>query len=240
MQHNMKTPKKASVKAQAFASKLAGEEVAKSTTWATITDIINDHFPYVYDIHTNCKAQGDNTIIKLYKGDENATKDDIIDTFSLPNSEVFIAREGDWDWPTVHKLLVEYFMKNWKKLTSGKKIKHKKQEPVNTNELMKRVAELRDLISKSKGAEKKKLIKEFNEKSVLLDKLLEEGAAKAKAETEARKASENELLKLRRRKQALSQRIKEWTSKGKDTSELAKELAQVTKTLAEAKTGTKR
>lgn len=236
----MKTPKKASVKAQAFASKLTGEEVVKSTTWATITDIINEHFPYVYDMHTNCKAQGDNTIIKLYKGDETATKDDIIETFSLPNSEVFIEKEGDWDWPTVYKLLVEYFMKNWKKLTSGKKKKTKKQEPVNANELIKRVAELRELIKTAKGAEKKKLIKEFNEKSVILDEVLEAGAAKAKAEIEARKASEDELLKLRRRKQALSQRIKEWTVKGKDTTELQTELAQVATKLAEAKTGTKR
>ena len=237
----MKTPKKASVKAQAFASKLTGSEVAKSTTWATITDIINEHFPYVYDLHTNCKANGDNTVIKLYKGDETATKDDIIEIFSLPNSEVFIEKEGDWEWPTIHKLLVEYFMKNWKKLTSGKKTKSKKkQEPINTNELMKRVAELQTLIKDSKGKEKKVLVAEFNEKSKLLDSILEAGAAKAKAEQEARKASAEDLDKLRKRKQALSQRIKEWTSKGKDTNELAKELAQVTKELTEAKTGTKR
>ena len=236
----MKTPKKASVKAQAFVSKLTGQEVAKSTTWATITDIINDYFPYVYDMCTKCQADGDCTIIKIYKGDETATKDDIIETFSLPNSEVFIPKEGDWDWPTVHKLIVEYFMKNWKKLTSGKKIKRKKQEPVDTKELMARVTELKELISKSKGSEKKKLVKEFNEKSVLLDSLLEEGAAKAKAETEARKASADELDKLRKRKQALSQRIKEWAAKGKDVTELQKELAQVANKLAEAKTGTKR
>lgn len=235
----MKTPKKASVKAQAFASKLTGEEVAKSTTWATITDIINDHFPYVYDMCTNCRSRGDNTIIKLYKGDENATKDDIIETFSLPNSEVFIEKEGDWEWPTIHKLLVEYFMKNWRKLTSGKKTKAKKQAPVNTDELMKRVVELRGLITKAKGVEKKKLIKEFNEKSVLLENILEAGAAKAKVEKEARKASADELDQLRKRKQTLSRRIKEWVAKGKDTSELQKELAQVAVKLAEAKTGTK-
>ena len=195
----------------------------------------------MYDLHTNCKANGDNTVIKLYKGDETATKDDIIEIFSLPNSEVFIEKEGDWEWPTIHKLLVEYFMKNWKKLTSGKKTKSKKkQEPINTNELMKRVAELQTLIKDSKGKEKKVLVAEFNEKSKLLDSILEAGAAKAKAEQEARKASAEDLDKLRKRKQALSQRIKEWTSKGKDTNELAKELAQVTKELTEAKTGTKR
>lgn len=235
----MKTPKKASVKAQAFASKLTGEEVAKSTSWADITDIINDHFPYVYDMHTKCKSQGDNTIIKLYKGDENAGKEDIIETFSLPNSEVFIEKDGDWDWPTVHKLIVEYFMKNWKKLTAGKKKKSKKQEPVNTQDLMKRVTELRGLIKEAKGSEKKKLVKEFNEKSVLLDNVLEAGAAKAKEETESRKASIDDLKKLRNRKMNLAQKIKKWDAEGKDTTELAKELAQITRQLAEAKTGTK-
>lgn len=236
----MKTPKKASVKAQAFASKLTGSEVAKSTTWATITDIINDHFPYVYDLHTNCKSQGDNTIIKLYKGDETASKDDIIETFSLPNSEVFIEKEGDWEWPTIHKFLVEYFMKNWKKLTSGKKAKAKKQAPVDVNALMKRVTELRELIAKAKGSEKKKLIKEYNEKSVILDKVLEENTAKAKAEKEERKASEIDLKKLRNRKMNLSQKIKKWDAEGKDTAELKNQLAHLTAQLTEAKTGVKK
>lgn len=236
----MKTPKKASVKAQAFASKLTGSEVAKSTSWADITDIINEHFPYVYDMHTNCKSQGDNTIIKLYKGDESATKDDIIETFSLPNSEVFYEKEGDWDWPTVYKLLVEYFMKNWKQLTSGKKTKAKKQAPVDVNVLMKRVTELKGLIKESKGSEKKKLVKEFNEKSVQLDAILEANAAKAKAETEARKATADELEILRKRKMCLRQKIKNWEAKGKDPVDFRKELAEVCDKLAEAKTGTKR
>ena len=130
-------------------------------------------------------------------------------------------------------------MKNWKKLTSGKKAGAKKQAPVKTDELMKRVVELRGLITKAKGTEKKKLIKEFNEKSVLLENILEAGAAKAKVEKEARKASADELDQLRKRKQALSRCIKEWVAKGKDTSELQKELAQVVVKLAEAKTGTK-
>ena len=236
----MKTAKKASIKAQAFASKITGQEVAKSTSWADITDIINEYFPYVYDVHTNCESHGDNTIIKLYKGDENATKEDIIETFSLPNSEVFIEKEGDWDWPTVHKLLVEYFMKNWKKLTSGKKKKVKKQEPIDANELMKRVTELRGLIKDSKGSEKKKLVKEYNEKSVILDKILEDNAAKAKVEKEERKASEVDLKKLRNRKMNLNQKIKKWDAEGKDTTELKNQLAHLTAQLTEAKTGVKK
>ena len=191
-------------------------------------------------MHTNCESHGDNTIIKLYKGDENATKEDIIETFSLPNSEVFIEKEGDWDWPTVHKLLVEYFMKNWKKLTSGKKKKVKKQEPINVNELMKCVTELRGLIKDSKGPEKKKLVKEYNEKSVILDKILEDNAAKAKVEKEERKASEVDLKKLRNRKMNLNQKIKKWDAEGKDTTELKNQLAHLTAQLTEAKTGVKK
>lgn len=238
----MKTPKKASVKAQAFCSKLQGKEVAKSTSWADCTDIIFEHFPYCYDMHTNCKSNGDNTIIKLYKGDnDDASKEDLIETFSLPNSEVFIEKEGDWDWPTVYKLLVEYFMKNWKTLTKGtKKKKTKKAEPIDTDALMARVMELKTVIKSATGAEKKKLIKEYNEKSVLLDGILEQKAAESKAAQEARKASADELLKLKRRKQTLAQRIKEWTAKEKDTTELKKELVEVTNKLAEATTGTKR
>ena len=237
----MKTQKKASVKAQAFCSKLRGKEVAKSTSWGDCTDIIFEHFPYCYDIHTNCKANGDNTIIKLYKGDnDSATKDDIIETFSLPNSEVFYEKEGDWDWPTIYKLLTEYFIKNWKALTKGTKKKKKKVEPVNTEALMNRVMELKAAIAKATGTEKKKLIQEYNEKSVLLDGILEKKATEVKEAQEARKASEDELLKLRRRKQALSQKIKEWAAKGKDTTEPKKELTQVCNRLAEATTGVRR
>lgn len=237
----MKTQKKASVKAQAFCSRLQGKEVAKSTTWADCTDIIFEHFPYCYDMHTNCKSNGDNTIIKLYKGDnDEASKEDLIETFSLPNSEVFIEKEGDWDWPTVYKLLVEYFMKNWKALTKGTKKKKKKTELVDTNALMTRVTELKAAIKTATGTEKKKLIKEYNEKSVLLDGILEKKATEAKEAQEARKASADELLKLRRRKQALSQKIKEWTAKGKDITEPKKELTEVCNRLAEATTGVKR
>ncbi len=238
----MRTPKKASVKAQAFCSKLQGSEVAKSTSWGQCTDIIFENFPFCYDMHTNCKSMGDNTIIKLYKGDENtATKEDLIETFSLPNSEVFYEKEGDWDWPTVYKLLVEYFMKNWKALTKGtKKKKAKKAEPVDTDALMKHVTELKAAIKGATGAEKKKLIEEYNEKSVLLDGILEKKAAEAKEAQEARKASADELTRLKRRKSALMQKIKEWEAKGKDTTEPRKELGEVVKTLAESTTGVKR
>lgn len=228
----MSTPKKASVKAQSFCSKLQGKELPKSTTWAQCTDIIYEHYKYAYDMRTQCKVNMDNTIIKLYKEDPEV----LLETFSLPNSEVFIEKEGDWDWPTVHKLLVEYFIKNWKKLSTGKKTRTKKVK-ADTNELMKRVPELKDLIKTAKGTEKKKLLKEYNEKSALLSDLLEQQAEEAKRTQEARKASVDELNRLKRRKQALMQRIKEWEKKGKDTTELKAELSEVVKQLAKAKTG---
>ena len=153
---------------------------------------------------------------------------------------MFIEKESDWDWPTVYKLLVEYFIKNWKALTKGTKKKKKKAEPIDTDALMSRVMELKAAIKTATGAEKKKLIKEYNDKSVLLDGIIENKATEAKAAQEARKASEDELLKLRKRKQALAQKIKEWTAKGKDTTEPKKELTKVCNRLAEAATGVKR
>lgn len=236
----MRTTQKASVKAQAFASKIAGKEVAKSTTWATISDMINIYFPYVYDIRSNCKSQGDNTVIKIFKGDETATKDDLIETISIPNAEIFIEKEADWDWPGVYKLIVEYFMKNWKKLTSGKKAKKSKKEvAVNVNDLMNRVTELKDLIAGAKGKEKKNLIKEYNEKSVLLESVLEKNATKAATEAATRKASADEVEALRKKKTALYHKVRSWEKAGKDATDLKKELAEVTTQLRNVKTGRK-
>lgn len=237
----MRTPKKASTKAQAFCSKLRGSELPKSTSWAQCTDIINEYFPYVYDMRTNCKAGGDNTVIKIYKGDESATNDDLLETFSIPNSEIFFEKEGDWDWPTVYKIIVEYFMKNWKTLTKGKKVKKKPSPPqkVDINELMGRVEDLRIAIRSAKGPEKKKLIVEFNEKSVLLEKLSAENRAAVDAQREANKLSEDEIQELKRLKQSLMHKIYNWGKQEKDTTELREELLRVTNKLKSAKTGVK-
>lgn len=165
----MKTTKKASVKAQAFCSKLEGTDVAKSTTWETCTDIIGDHFDYVYDVLSTSSANGDTTSIKIYKK-ISETGTELLETISIPNSEAFDKAAGDWDWPTIYKLVTEYFIKNWKVLAKGKKksSKKKKQTPV-IEDVSVRLAELKTLIKAAKGAEKKKLIKEFNEKSKLLE-----------------------------------------------------------------------
>jgi hypothetical protein len=233
----MNTPKKSSVKAQEFCSKLKGSTIAKSSTWSDCLDVIEEVFPFCYDIYSKAKRDGDNTLIKLYK---RAGEDCIqIEQFSLPNSEVFYEKIGDWDWPTIEKFLTEWFMKNWKALTKGKTPKKKKVTPVDKSRLMDEVLKLKEQIKAAKGTEKKKLVKEYNEKSQVLDNMLEQAAEQAKQAQEARKASAEELTKLRKRKQALNQRIKEWKAKGKDTTELSKELAQVVKTLTSATTGLK-
>ena len=77
-----------------------------------------------------------------------------------------------------------------------------------------------------------------NEKSALLSDILEQQAEEAKRTQEARKASVDELNRLKRRKQALMQKIKEWEKKGKDTTEPKAELSEIVKQLAKAKTAT--
>ena len=143
------TQKKASVKAQAFCSKLQGKEVAKSTSWADCTDIIFEHFPYCYDMHTNCKSNGDNTIIKLYKGDnDSASKEDLIETFSLPNSEVFFEKEGDWDWDLIYKDVLEAIIKDklYKRPKIGKRAAAKlaKEKESLTSELVAQLDEVKN------------------------------------------------------------------------------------------------
>lgn len=163
----MKTQKKASTKAQAFCSKLEGLEVPKSTSWEACTDIIARHFDYTYEIYTHCKSQGDNTIITVYSGQG----DEQLEKISLPNSEVFFEKEGDWDWPCVYRNVTEYFMKNWKSLQKGTKKKKTKKAQEDPKELEARVTELRKLIRTATGKEKKALVKEYNTKSLQLEEL---------------------------------------------------------------------
>lgn len=234
----MKVAKKASVKAQAFCSKLEGKEVPKSTTWEQCTDIIYKHFEYSYEMGSHCKRNGDNTVISIYKGGDTQPAE-MIEEFSLPNSEIFYESEGDWDWPHVYKIVVECIMKNWKRLQKGTKKKIKKRAPVDVAALNVEVGQLRDAIKKATGSEKKHLIKEYNEKSKVLMAESEKNEAAMKAKQDAQKASVEELNELRRRKSNLATKIRTWQSKGKDTTELSRELAELTKKLAAAKTGIK-
>lgn len=232
----MATIKKASVKAIEYCQQLTTRTLGKSTTWEQCFDIIMDGFECEVDTH--CLKSGDNTMIKLYKKDD-ATP---INVWSIPNSEVFDEKIGDWDWAYIYKLLVEYLVKNLKKLNKGKALKSKKQkEPVKVDvtTLMTRVTELKGAIKNATGSEKKALIKEYNEKSQILQAELEKNAAAAAAKQEAAKASEEELRLLRNKKSALMQRIKEWNAKGKDTTELSAQLSEVTKQLTAARTGLK-
>lgn len=217
--------KKSSVKAQAFCSKLTGTEVAKSTTWQECTDIIYEHFKYVYDVYTHCKSMGDNTVIKIYK--EPGEKEDLLEQFSIPNSEVFYEKDGDWDWPYIYRLLTEYFMKNWKYLTKGTKKKKKAAEKISVKDLMTLVAELKNKIKTSTGKEKKALIKEYNIKSVQLEKMMEQNLESQKQEPD--KATPEELKKLRQRKSNLTSQIKRAEAAGKDTTTLKHKLEETVK-----------
>lgn len=163
----MATIKKASTKAIAYCQGLTTETLGKSTTWEQLSDIIMTGFEISVD--TKTPRDGDCTIIRLYKvGVE--TGDEIIETWCLPNSEIFFEKEGDWDWALVYKTVVEYLVKNLKKINGGKKPRAKKKlkSQVDTKSLAKEVSELKARIKKSTGSDKKKLIKEYNEKSLIL------------------------------------------------------------------------
>ena len=163
----MATIKKASTKAISYCQGLTSETLGKSTTWEQLSDIIMDGFEISVD--TKTPKDGDCTIIRLYKVGV-AAGDEVIETWCLPNSEVFLEKDGDWDWALLYKTVVEYLVKNLKKINGGKKPKAKKKPktPVDTKTLAKEVSAIKTRIKKSTGSEKKKLIKEYNEKSLML------------------------------------------------------------------------
>lgn len=230
----MKTQKKASSKAQAFCAKISGTDVPKSTTWETCTDIIAQQFEYTYEIYTHCKKFGDNTIISIYKGtDEHPTE--LLEKISLPNSEVFFENEGDWDWPCIYKNVTEYFMKNWRALSKGTKKKKTKKVQVDPKELEARVAELRKLIRSATGKEKKALIQEYNVKSVQLEEIRTAAEEQQVAQDAQKQTKDLALAELKKKKTRLYHKIKSWQSKGKDTAEMERELAEINKQLSKLK-----
>ncbi len=232
-----KTPKKASTKAIAFCSKLAGKELPKSSSWEALSDIImsNEFGPgFVWDLKTQCKSQGDSTIANLYK--EPGEKEDLVETFSWPNSEAYDEKECDWYWPFLYKQIVEYLMKNWKALTKGKKPKKKAPKVetgkiVNVRDLMREVEILRGAIKDATGKEKKKLIAEYNEKSKLLNEQMEQNGKVMDEKKAAAQADIATYESLRKRKQQLYHKVRNLTLKGENASEYATELARVTKEL---------
>ena len=100
--------KRASVKAIAYAEKVTSTKLAKNANWETVFDAVmggnGGCEGYEYSVQTQCHRTGDNTIIKLYKDDE------MLELFTIPNSEIFDDSIHDWDWSYIYNLMYIDFL----------------------------------------------------------------------------------------------------------------------------------
>ncbi len=189
--------KRASVKAIAYAEKKSGKVLAKNANWETVFDILMEGYTYsVYSKHT-----GDTTV-KLY----DEASDNILETFTIPNSEVFFNNE--WDWSYIFKTIIEWMMKKRK---GSKKIK------LSQKQIQKRIIELRDIIKETKGAEKRRAIKEYNE----LSKVVEHKPAPAP------KPKEPTVEELRKLRGKLCMKIAYSRKMGRPTTDMEKQLEEI-------------
>lgn len=117
----MKVGKKASVKAIKHCSDICKKELGALTSWEQCFNIIMEGF--IYDIHTDCQSRTDTTTIKLFK--EPGEKEDLIETFIIPNSDCYDWKSAEWNWNLIYKTLTEFLMKNRKKILKPKKSKKK-------------------------------------------------------------------------------------------------------------------
>lgn len=212
----MSVPKKANVDAQNFCGKLQKTTLPKSTTWEECQDIIYQHYPHVVDVRANCISNGDTTIIKIFK--EPGDKEDLLETITVPNKDIFDRHQGEWDYPMIYKLVVEYFRSNWRTLTKGMKKKKTKPQP---EQLKAEVEELRIAIKSSKSKDKDILIQEYNKKSAMLNNIT------------AMDSSDSKLEDLRKKRFSIRCKISEWKRKGKDVTSLQKELSNVLEQIKE-------
>ena len=196
--------KRASIKAIAYAEKVSSTALAKNANWETVFDTVMDG--YEYSVQSQCARTGDNTIIKLYKDDE------VLETFTIPNSEVFDVVTYEWDWSYIFKTIVEWMMSKRRK---PKKIK------MSQKQIALRIDELRKIIKESKGTEKRKAIKEYN----TLSKLVVE---EHKPESTPTKPSIDELRKQRSK---LCMKISYNKKLGRDVSELEVQLEELRKNI---------
>lgn len=191
--------KRASVKAIAYAEKKAGKTLAKNSNWESIFDILMEGYTYsVYSKHT-----GD-TVVKLYEGDAK----DALEVFTIPNSEVFF--DNDWDWSYIFKTIIEWMMRKRKGV---KKVK------LSQKQIKDRITELRNIIKDTKGADKRKAIKEYNELSKHV--IREEKPAAA--------APQPSLQELRDLRRAFYTKISYARKKGRSTAELERQLFEIQK-----------
>ena len=191
--------KRASVKAIAYAEKKAGKTLAKNSNWESIFDILMEGYTYsVYSKHT-----GD-TVVKLYEGDAK----DALEVFTIPNSEVFF--DNDWDWSYIFKTIIEWMMRKRK---GAKKVK------LSQKQIKDRIVELRDIIKESKGADKRKAIKEYNE----LSKAVERN------EPQPQPQPQPSLQELRDLRRVFYTKISYARKKGRSTVELERQLFEIQK-----------
>ena len=155
MKKEKKMTKKASVKVWKIASKFQ-PSISKNITFDEAWEIIAKEGNLEGAIETNRNRV---TVFKLYKND------DVIDTYNFPDS----FKEGDWDWNTIYKTVLEDVIS--RRLYKTKKSnKQQIQKPIKSQE------------------------------------------------------SKEDLKRL---KFNLKMKIKHWANKGKDVSELIKELQEL-------------
>ena len=204
--------KKASVKAIEYCSKLTGEKLKLNSSWSDLSWVFLEG--YIYDVKTGLET----TTISLFK--EPGEKEDLLESWNIPNEEVYDKKQCDWDWNYIYRLLFEWISKQ-------RKPKAKKIKKVSFEELSNDVEKLRGKIKESKGTEKRKLIQDYNEKSKELEKM----QSKKDADDQAKEQAMRDREALKKKASNLYQRIRGWQKKGKDASELIRERENILKQL---------
>ena len=198
--------KRASVKAIAYAEKVTSTKLAKNANWETVFDAVMDGYGgyggYEYSVQTQCHSTGDNTVIKLYKDDE------MLELFTIPNSEIFDDSIHDWDWSYIYKVIVEWLMSKRKK---PKKVKMTKKQ------IKDRVDALREIIKNEKGTKKRQAIKEYNTLSKLI-------TPEPQPEAQPVQLSLEELRKQRER---LCMKLSYNKKLGRNTTEIQRQLDEI-------------
>ena len=200
--------KKASVKAIEYCSKLAGKQFKLNSSWSDLSWTFLEG--YIYDVKTGLET----TKISLYK--EPGEKEDLLESWNIPNEEVYDKKQCDWDWNYIYRLLFEWISKR-------RKPKAKKGKKQSYDELVKIVSEIRVKIKDATGKDKRKLIQEYNERSKELEKLQ---AAKDKVE-EAKEQEISDKEALKKRAKQLYMKIRNEKLKGRDVSAYVKEREEI-------------
>ena len=198
--------KRASVKAIAYAEKVTSTKLAKNANWETVFDaVMGGYGGYEYSVQTQCHRTGDNTVIKLYKDDE------MLELFTIPNSEIFDDSIHDWDWSYIYKVIVEWLMSKRKK---PKKVKMTKKQ------IKDRVDALREIIKNEKGTKKRQAIKEYNTLSKLI-------TPEPQPESQPAQPTQLSLEELRKQRERLCMKLSYNKKLGRNTAEIQRQLDEI-------------